>query len=111
MKISYFKNRLLLNILRCALATIPTFIILHYFLPIIKLNGHIPDFSHMILFVLGAYAIMALFGLLFESVPIIFYFILLPGYFFADFILHYISKSSPNLFGREIPKVSWAVCL
>ena len=111
MKTSYFKNRLLLNLVRCALATIPTFIILHYFLPVIKLHGQIPDFNQMLLFVFGAYVIMALLGVFFESVPIIFYIFLLPGYFFADFILNIISKASPSLFGQEISKVSMAVCL
>lgn len=111
MKISYFKNRLLLNIVRCALATIPTFIILHYFLPVIKFHGENPSFNQMLLIVFGAYIIMALFGLFFESVPIIFYIFLLPGYFFADFILNGISKASPSLFGQEIPKVTMSVCL
>ena len=111
MKTSYFKNRLLLNLVRCALATIPTFIILHYFLHVIKLHGENPGFNQMLLFVFGAYVIMALLGVFFESVPIIFYIFLLPGYFFADFILNIISKVSPSLFGQEIPKVSMAVCL
>ena len=111
MKTSYFKNRILLNLVRCALATIPTFIILYYFLPVIQLHGETPEFNQMLLIVFGAYAIMAILGVFFEEVPIIFYIFLLPGYFFADFILHYLSKSSPTLFGLVIPKVTMSVCL
>ena len=111
MKTSYFKNWILLNLVRWALATITTFIIVHYFLSVIQLHGETPEFNQMLLIVFGAYIIMALLGLFFESVPIIFYIFLLPGYFFADFILNGISKASPSLFGQEIPKVTMSVCL
>ncbi|MCE2711748.1 MAG: hypothetical protein LW688_04315 [Cryomorphaceae bacterium] len=108
---SGFNNRLLLNALRCGIAALPTFLILHFLLPVIKVDGQLPGAFQLFLVVFGAYIVMALFGLIFSEVPIIFYIVMLPGYFVSDFVLHMISKSSPQLFGGQVPKITMAVCL
>ncbi len=55
--------------------------------------------------------ILAIMGLIIEVVPLLFYILFVPGYFFADLILYTITHYKPSLFGLVVPKSTLSVYL
>ena len=95
--------RVIINLVRAILASVPNAIIFSYIQPYVR-AGHepVPD-NQLYYYVLGFYLIIALLTYMFKEMSVLIHLVLLPGIICADLVLFIVSKIVPGLFGFEYP--------